>query len=185
VEPSPEVIAHLATAVAQLKRGLVALEALDTKSPSLVLLAEVEDVLRTALRVAARQVNDEALTPADLSALASLPARLARIEGRENGRPRAAVPLSVDVLTDAAGGRVLVSATGKIEPALVLAREPGTGRLLLTVGAHVAHHERVGVAVARAALPGAVAADAAEDKAFPPRGAYTSAFRMVPQPPAR
>jgi hypothetical protein len=135
----------------------------------------VEDILRVALRVAGRIASDEALPPEDLAALASLPARLAGLEepGEDGVAPGA--PVVAQVFVDASGHRVLSTATGAIEPAVMIVREPGTGRLLVAVGAHVAHHELV------EARGRETTAMVARDGTFaaPPRAPYTSAFRIV------
>ena len=143
VEAAPEVIARLVATLGQMKRGLGAIGGLPATSPAMVTLAEVDDILRVAMRVATRTANDEALAAEDLAALASLPARFARLEepGEDGVAPM--VPVVAEVFVDAAGHRVLSTATGPIEPAVMIVREPGTGRLVMAVGAHVAHHELV------------------------------------------
>jgi hypothetical protein len=145
VEAQPEVIARMVATVGQMRRGLGAIGSLSPTSPAMVTLAEVDDILRATLRAASRGPNDEALTSEDAAALASLPARLARLEdpGDETARPPAMVPLVAELYVDAAGDRVVSTATGLVEPAIMVAREPGTGRLVLAVGAHVAHRELV------------------------------------------
>lgn len=139
VEQAPDVIARLVATVGQMKRGLAAVGGLPTTSPAMTSLAEVEDILRVALRTAIRETNDEELAAEDVSALASMPARLARLEDGA----AASVPLVAEVVVDAAGDRSLSTATGVIEPCATIVREPGTGRLVLTIGAHIAHHELV------------------------------------------
>jgi hypothetical protein len=143
VEESPEVIARLVATVAQMRRGLVAIGGLPATSPAMVTLAEVDDLLRTSLRVASRGPNDEALSTEDLAALASLPARLARLEDPGGDDAAAVVPLVAELYVDAAADRVVSTATGLVEPIAMVAREPATGRLVLAVGAHVAHRELV------------------------------------------
>ena len=140
VEQAPDVIARLLATVGQMRRGLKAVGGLPSTSPALTSLAEVEDILRESLRIAVREANDEALTAEDASALASMPARLARLEDLAG---TAMVPVVAEIVVDAAGDRSLSSATGVIEPAVTIVREPGTGRLLLAIGAHVAHHELI------------------------------------------
>ncbi|MBX3190696.1 MAG: DUF3160 domain-containing protein [Labilithrix sp.] len=189
VEPEPDVIARLIAATAQLKRGLTAISGLKATSPSLVTIAEVEDILRLALRVAASEVNDEAIAADDQSALAAVPARLARIERRgeaekeKNDAPQ--TPLVAHVFSDVQGGRALSTATGAVEPAIMLVREPSTGKVFVAVGAHLAHHEiveplaqRTTDATLRARL--AATGQAAQDARPLPREAYTTAFRLAP-----
>jgi hypothetical protein len=179
VELAPDVIARLVATVGQMKRGLAVVGGLPATSPAMTSLAEVEDILRVALRVAIREANDEALSAEDTSALASMPARLARLEEGSG----AVVPVVAELVVDAAGDRVLSTATGAIEAAATIVREPGTGRLLLAVGAHVAQHElveprgqRSNDASHRARILREGGANGAN---APPRSAYTAAFRMV------
>jgi hypothetical protein len=183
VEQAPDVIARLVATVGQMKRGLVAVGGLPATSPAMISLAEVEDILRTALRISVRQANDEAVAAEDVSALASIPARLLRLE-EESG---AVVPVVAELVVDASGDRSLSSATGVIESAATIVRESGSGRLLLAVGAHVAHHELVEPrgkrstdASHRERLRRAAGAPSFGRAASGPgRGVYTMAFRMV------
>jgi hypothetical protein len=169
VEEAPDVIARLVATVNQMKRGLAGLGALGPTSPSMLELTEVDDILRVALRIATREANDEALPPEDLAALASLPARLASLEEpSEEGVVRGG-PVIAEVFVDASGHRVLSTAAGAIEPAVMIVREPATGRLVMALGAHVAHHELV---EARGQKPTATTS-------FPPRAPYTAAFRVA------
>ena len=84
-------------------------------------------------------------------------------------------PVVAQVFVDASGHRVLSTATGAIEPAIMIVREPGTGRLVVAVGAHVAHHELV------EARGRETTTRVARDGTFvsPTRAPYTSAFRTV------
>jgi hypothetical protein len=143
VEAAPEVIARMVATVGQMRRGLGAIGGLAPTSPAMVTLAEVDDMLRASLRAASRGANEETLTSEDMAALASLPARFARLEDPGDEGAPAMVPLVAELYVDAVGDRVVSTATGLIEPAVMVAREPGTGRLVLAVGAHVAHRELV------------------------------------------
>jgi hypothetical protein len=143
VEVAPEVIARLVATLGQTRRGLGAIAGLPATSAAMVTLTEVEDILRVALRIASRTANDEALPPEDLAALASLPARLARLEEPGDDGIVPAVPVVAEVFTDTTHDRVLATATGPLERAVMIVREPGSGRLLVAVGAHIAHHEIV------------------------------------------
>lgn len=143
VEGSPEVIARLVATAGQMRRGLGAIGGLPVTSPAMVTLAEVDDMLRVALRVATRGANDEALSSEDLAALASLPARFGRLEDPGDEGAAAIVPLVAELYVDAAADRVLSTATGLVEPAVMVIREPATGRTVLAVGAHVGHRELV------------------------------------------
>jgi hypothetical protein len=138
VEPAPEVIARLSEATGQMRRGLTAIGGLATDSAGLTSLVEVDDLLRIALRIATRELYDEALTSEDAAAIASLPARLARLEDDTGEHP-----IVAQVFTDRGGGRILSSSAGPVETALMTLREPGTGRLVLAVGAHVPHRDIV------------------------------------------
>jgi hypothetical protein len=124
-------------------------------------------MLRIALRVATREVDDDVLSAEDASALAAMPARLARLEGA--GADRVPVATTAGVFVDLPRARTLVSATSVVEPILVAVAEPGTGRILVAAGGHLAHHEWV-------------AEGRGKKRDAPPRssvrGAYTSAFRM-------
>lgn len=160
VEAAPDVIARLVAAAAQMRRGLLALRALPASSPSLTMLAEVEDVLRIALRVSTAITNDETIAAEDVTALAALPARLVRIEGG------ATVASTADVVVDRATGKVLVSATSIVEPVVMIVAEGGGSKAFLVAGAHIAHHE------AKSDAKG-------KDDPVLPRMGYTTAFRMV------
>jgi hypothetical protein len=185
VEAAPEVIARLVATVAQMKRGLAAIAGLPATSPAMVALAEVDDMLRAAMRAASRQVNDEALAPEDIASLASFPARIASLEEQaESGG--ASVPVVAEMMVDVSGERVLSTATGEVESAVTVVREPGTGRLVLVVGAHVAHHELVEPRPQqsrdqshRARFLGVRGVTENRNALLPARGAYTSTFRMV------
>lgn len=189
VEAAPDVFARLVATVGQMKRGLAAIADLPPTSPGMTSLAEVDDMLRVAMRVAAHQANDDALSAEDSAALASFPARLARLE-EQGADGTTMVPLVAEIMVDGAGEHVLSSATGVVEPAVMVAREPGTGRLVLAVGAHVAHHELVeprGQASGDRAYRARFRDDrshastpaTAGPAGLPTRAAYTSAFRMV------
>lgn len=184
VEAAPDVIARLVATVGQMKRGLAAIAHLPATSPAMIALAEVEDMLRLAMRVASRHVNDDAVTAEDAAALASFPARLARLE--EQADEAGQVPVVAELMVEGSADRVLSTATGLVEQAVTVAREPGTGRLVLAVGAHVAHHELVEPraqkstdASHRARFREDRDASAPRKAAAPARGAYTSTFRMV------
>jgi hypothetical protein len=187
VEPAPDVIARMVATLAQTRRGLGAIAGLPPTSPAMTTLAEVEDILRIAMRVAARTADDDEIAAEDTAALASLPARLARLDDSgEDGAPRM-VPLVAEIFVDAAGERVLSSATGLVEPAAMIVREPSTGRLVLAVGAHVAHHELVEARGQRTTDAAHRARFRAENgraharapDVVLPRGAYVSAFRLT------
>ncbi|MDB4934497.1 MAG: hypothetical protein JWP87_1469 [Labilithrix sp.] len=170
VEAAPDVVARMVATLAQMRRGLGAIAGLPPASPAMTTLAEVEDILRVAMRVASRTADDEAISAEDTAALASMPARFARLEEAAEGEGAAhrKVPLFAEVFVDASGEHVLFSAAGLVEPVVMIVREPSTGRLVVAVGAHVAHHEVVeprGKAVV--------------DGTTLPRGAYVSTFRIA------
>jgi hypothetical protein len=179
VEAAPDVIARLVATAGQMKRGLAGLGALGPSSPGMVALAEVEDILRIALRVATRTANDETLPAEDLTALASLPARLANLEEPGEGGVAVGGPVVAEVFVDASGHRVLSTATGAIEPAAMIVREPGTGRLVMAVGAHVAHHELVEARGQQTRQIAELVAREGAPLASLVRAPYTSAFRTV------
>lgn len=138
VEPVPTVIARLTAAVRQIRRGLTALGPLTPASTAM--LVELEDILHVALKGAERNASDEELGPEEAAALASLPARFARLEDDSSIDYG---PVVAVVYSDPTSRRVLASATGKIEPMLMIARDVDREEPLLVVGAHVAHHEIV------------------------------------------
>jgi Protein of unknown function (DUF3160) len=146
VEPMPDVVARLVAVVRQLRRGLAALGGLAPTSGASTTLVEIEDILRIALKGAERHANDEATTSEEAAALASLPARMARLEGGARADDSASDdvgPVVAVIYSDPPSRRVLASATGRIEPALMLARDPNRDEPVLVAGAHVAHHEIV------------------------------------------
>ena len=176
VEANPAVIARLVATLGQMKRGLAAIGGLAPTSPAMTTLAEVDDMLRVALRAASHESNDEALSSEDVAALASLPARFARLEESADD---AMVPVVAEVFADARGERVVSTATGVVEQAVMIVREPATGRLVLAVGAHIAHHELIEGRGERS-TDATYRARFREGKLnLPTRGSYTSAFRMV------
>jgi hypothetical protein len=163
----PEVVARLLGTVRQLRRGLETLVPLGPQSSARSLLVEIEDVLRVALEATRRQAADEAPSPEEVAALGSLPARLARAED-------AAVDIgsvAAVVYADPPSHRALVSATGAIEPVLMVVHQPAKEEPILAVGAHVAHHELVAT---RDLTDTAWRAAAA-----PARPAWVGAFRWV------
>jgi hypothetical protein len=180
VEPLPAVVARLLATMKQLRRGLDALApSASGPTSATAVLVEIEDVLGTALRGAERHFNDEPLSAEEGAAIASLPARLARLEEASDVGPVVSV-----VYSDPPSRRVLASATGRIEPVLMLAREAGKPEPLLVVGAHLAHHELVEGSEAK---PGVIHAvrpvltDASWrtrlDGGPPPRPDWVSTFR--------
>jgi hypothetical protein len=138
VEPAPEVVARLLGAVKQLERGLAARGPLDASTSGMTTLAEIEDILRGAQKIAEDELRGE-LDDADRAALAAFPARVQALETED---ATTAVPVVVEIASDAAhGGPILESATGLVEPAALLLKETRSGRVVLGVGAHVAQHE--------------------------------------------
>ncbi len=176
VEEAPDVIAQLVAAAAQMRRGLSVVGGLPVTSPAMAGLVEVEDLLRLALRVAEREVNGEALPPEDAAALASVPARLARLEDATG----ALVPVVAELVTDTAGDRTLSTATGGVESAVTVVQEPGTDRLLLAVGAHIAHHELVEPRAIRTTDASLRVRILRQDASPLARAPYTAAFRARP-----
>ena len=169
-----------------MRRGLAAIGGLPATSPAMVTLAEVDDILRTSLRVASRGANDEALSSEDITALASLPARFGRLEDPGGEGAAAVVPLVAELYVDAAADRVVSTATGLVEPIAVVAREPSTGRLVLAVGAHVAHRELVearGQRSTDASYRARIGGESARAPAAPP-AVSPAASPAAPPPPA-
>lgn len=180
IEAAPDVIARLVALVRQIRRGLGALGPLAPTSPSAAALAEIEDILRIALTSAQHVASDVALTPEETTALASLPARMARLEDDAGD---GVGPTTAVVFHDSDGRRVLASATTKIEPVLLLARLPGSDEPLLLVGAHLGHDEIVDKTVAPGHRPATVAdihpALAPPAAASRSRAPWTAAFRWT------
>lgn len=171
VENAPETIARLLATVRQTKRGFEALGVLAPDAPGSPLPA-LDELLAIALVAAEHRANDEPLTTAELAKIATLPARLAAIE-EDTGTDTYAI--AAVVAADPPSRRVLVTATGRIEPLFELTRDIGRDEPLLVVGPHLAHHEIVtdeGDAPSDAAWRGKSAAAS--------RAAYTAAFRIVP-----
>ena len=139
VEPAPEPIAIMVGTVRQLRRGLVALGKLPESSAAHALLLDIEDLLKSALRIAERLAHGESLTNDDATMLAAFPARVAGYE--EHALTTG--PVDVVVHSDPIAQRVLVSATGAIEPAYLVVRDPSKEGLVLAVGAHQSHHQLV------------------------------------------
>jgi hypothetical protein len=176
VEPHPDAIARLVALVEQAARGLVAVGAIERPAPGSVPVMAL-DLLRTSLAVSLREANDEPLEPEQAQAVSEMPARIADMEARLG--PTAAVDraLVIDVHEDrTAGRRVLEEATGRIDDLYVVLREPRTGRLVLAVGASLAHHELV-----EAGLPLTDDAWRARLAAHPPlRAPWTAAYVVGP-----
>jgi hypothetical protein len=181
VEPLPDVVARLVAVVRQIRRGLEALGSLPP--PSSAMLVEVEDILMTALTGAERHASDEPLAPEEASALASLPARIARID--DDGVTDRG-PIVATVYSDPKSKRVLASATGSIEPILMLVRDSKKEEPMLVVGAHLAHHELVegftnAPGILHAVRPALtdMAWRARLKSAAPPRAPWVSSFRWT------
>ncbi len=143
VEPHPEAIAKLVGFVRQIKRALVAEEELPGASPALRILDEVDDLLWTALGAAVYETADESLPPRLEAALSTFPGRLLALEAALAEVGAADVPLTVGVHLDTSSSRVLEQATGRVDEAWIVMREPSTHRLWLGLGASIPHHELV------------------------------------------
>jgi uncharacterized protein DUF3160 len=143
VEPHPEAIAKLAGFVRQTARALLTEGALSSGGRALRILEEVDNLLWTALGAAVYQTADEPLPPPLEAALAAVPSRLRALEVTLADVGAADVPLATGVHLDVSSGRVLEEATGRIEEAWMVVREPGTHRLWLALGASIPHHELV------------------------------------------
>jgi hypothetical protein len=141
VEPHPEAIAQLLAAMEQASRGLVALGALAASPAQGTVAGEAMAMLRTCLSAALHEANDEPIPAEEAAKLADLPAHLVDLEARLAPVRAADRPLVVDVHTDLAANRVLEEGIGAIDDLYMVVREPTTGRMLLTLGAAIAHHE--------------------------------------------
>jgi hypothetical protein len=143
VEPHPEAIAKLLALVRQTQRVLYAEGAIAEESPGYVVLDEVDDLLWQALGVAVHETADQEIPPGLASNVAAFPARLRALEASLADSGAADVPIVADVHTDRASGQVLEESLGPIEELWTVAREPGTHRLWLVVGASIPQHELV------------------------------------------
>jgi hypothetical protein len=141
VEPHPEAIARLVALVRHIVRGLTSTSALPLDAPSRAVIAEIDDVLSTALQAASSAAADRPPSPALVSALGQLPARIAAIEARVAGSGAEHSTLVGDVHTNEDAGRVLEEATGELDSLVAVVRDPGRGRFVLAVGAALSHHE--------------------------------------------
>jgi len=149
VEPHPEAIAKLLGVVRQTARALVAEGALGNDSDALHVIEEVDDLLWSALGAAVYETADDALPASLVSKLTAFPTRLRALETAVGDSGAAEVPISVAVHVDSASGSALEEATGRIEEAWMVLREPGQQRLWLAIGASIPHHELVRPAALR------------------------------------
>jgi hypothetical protein len=143
VEPHPEAIAKLISALRQVQRALLASGSIARTAPSVAVLDEVDDLLWSALGVAVHEASDRAVPPELATALAGFPARLRALESTLTTSGAAEVPLVADVHSDRPSGRALEEATGRIEEVWLVEREPETHRTWLAVGAAIPHVELV------------------------------------------
>ncbi len=143
VEAHPEAIAKLAGFVRQTSRALSAEGLLPDGAPALVLLSEVDDLLWTALGAAVYETADTPLPESLVESLANFPARVRDLETALADSGAADVPLAVGVHVDLPSNRVLEEATGRIDEAWMVVREPETHRLWLALGASIPHDELV------------------------------------------
>jgi len=141
VEPHPEAIGKLLSLVRQTERVLYAEGAIVEGSPGFVVLDEVDELLWAALGAAVHEAADQPLPASLAEALASFPARVRALEAALSDSGAADVPIVVDVHSDRPSGMVLEEATGRIEELWTVAREPGTHKMWLVVGASIPQHE--------------------------------------------
>jgi hypothetical protein len=182
VEPHPEAIARVIAALEQLRRGLVHEKLLPTGGPADQILWRAIDMMRTALAAAIDETNDALFSLSLSASLAYLPTELAEWEALIDKTGDTELELAVDLHTDTAAARVRTLGTGPLEALHTIAREPGTGRLVHAVGAHVPAYEIVQPAALRLS-DGAFRARLRAGST-PPRFAFTDAFRIDAAPPA-
>ena len=139
VEPKLEAIASLTALVRQALRGLDDMHAVAATSPARAALRYVDELLTTAFEVALLAANDESPTATQRTALAALPAWMDELETAMHSD----VVRSVVVHTDLAQDLRLEESTAPVSALYLAMREPATERLVLVVGAHVPHVERV------------------------------------------
>jgi hypothetical protein len=143
VEPHPEAIAKLLSLVRQTERVLYAEGAIVEGSPGFVVLDEVDDLLWQALGVAVHEAGDQPVPPALAARMALFPARMRALEAALADAGAADVPMVVDVHTDRPSGMVLEEALGRVEELWTVAREPGTHKLWLVIGASIPQFEQL------------------------------------------
>lgn len=141
VEAHPEAIAKLLSLVRQTQRVLYAEGAIIEGSPGFVVLDEVDELLWAALGAAVHEAADQPIPPVLVATLASIPARLRALEAALGDSGAADVPIAVDVHADRPSGMALEETLGRIEELWTVAREPGTHKLWLVVGASIPQHE--------------------------------------------
>lgn len=139
VEPKIEAVASLVAVVRQALRGLDDMHAFAPVSPARAALRDVDELLTTAFEVALLAANDESPTPSQRATLAALPAWMDALETAM----RSDTMRSVVVHTDPSQRLELEESTIAIDTLYLAMREPGTKRLVLVVGAHVPHVERI------------------------------------------
>jgi hypothetical protein len=133
-------------------------------------------MLRTALAAAVDATNDAAFSVSTSASLAYLPTALAEWEALVDKTGDTELELAADLHTDIGAARVRTLGTGALEALHAVVREPGSGRLIHAVGAHVPVYELIQPAALRlsdAAFRARLRAGSA-----PPRFAFTDAFRL-------
>jgi hypothetical protein len=174
VEAEPDTIARLLGTVRQARRGLARIGSLPEASRGGRVLAEAEAILAGALHVTERASREEPTTAEDGVFLASIPARFAAIEAEAGDEAR---PRTASIHSHPKTGRALVVGAGPVERKIMVVREPGTPRLFLVVGAHVAYHEGVRTMGDGPALAEQLEQAIREGKT--PRPAWMTAFRVA------
>ena len=177
VEAHPEAIGKLVSFVRQARDGL-AVGGIANDSQAGIVLLEVDAMLSLCLRVALQEANDEAIGQEDAVAMVAMPARLAALDARLMGSRSADVTLAADVHLDVGSSRVLEEATGYLDDMYLLVREPVTGRMILAVGASIAHYELAQPASLRLS-DGAWRARLGTSP--PPRNSFTSVYLVIPE----
>jgi hypothetical protein len=164
--------------VRQTTRGLRATGALSDASPAIPILDAADHLLADALTIAIGQAEDIGAGPEIGEVARSLPPRLAALEATLAASRASDASLAIDVHTDTPSARALVEACGDLDDLYAVMREPGTGRLVLAVGATSSHYEvtehardRTTDTVWRARLHG---------PSPPSRAPYTRDFMILP-----
>jgi hypothetical protein len=171
IEPHPEAIAALLGTVRQLARGLADLDAVPRGAISTTLLARVDTALTTALDVALRESNGESLNASDYARIAAIPSALDSLTLPADRDLALVAAVHIDIKN----ARILEQATGTIDDLYVVMREPGTSKMILTVGASIPHYEFAErVALSDASWRERLARNP------PPRAPFTASF-VVPK----
>ena len=141
VEPVPALYARLLALTRMLSRGLESMGV--TQSPALGRLNALAELLTNVLRIAERQLGNQALSETDNSFLRGIADQFERIQGEEttsHGDQRFGTSMIADIHTDANSGEALHVGTGLLDM-LVVAYPHPDGRSILALGPILSFYE--------------------------------------------